>query len=293
MISIIIVNYFQKDLLQNCLSSVYSKIHSYPFEVIVINNSAEEDISFPGNLFPDIKIIVNGNYGLANGNNLGVTYSSGEYLLFLNPDTELKTDPLYKLIPEFEKTNFGAAGLKLYNADGSFQLSFGSDPDFNGETRNRQDRDKFSEKDMDHILEKEYSYGSVRFVDWVSSTAFFIRKEVLQKAGGWNDKFILFYEDADLCRRLRDSGYPVFFFPFTKIVHFRTSVRSKKQKAFIRYNQKRSQLLYFIYHLDRSKIFLLRAYTGVKYFLLFMISMRPVFYRMFKLAFISKAKLQK
>ncbi len=292
MISIIIINYFQLDLLKKCVESIYHKVSSYPFEVILINNSAEEDISFFENEYSNLKVVVNGNYGFSNGNNLGARNSNGEYLLFLNPDTELKTDPFVRLIPEFEKTKFGAVGLKLYNPDGSFQLSFGNELDFNGEIKNKHEEEKFYEKDMDFILEKEYSYNEVRFVDWVTGAALFMQKSVFEKIKGWDERYFLYYEDTDLCKRLRESGLPVFFFPFTKIIHHKGENTNKNFYSGTYYFAKRSQLLYYSIHLGLMQNIMLRIYLGIKFFVFFITRFNPLYFRIFRLIFLPKSKLQ-
>jgi GT2 family glycosyltransferase len=111
LISIIIINYRQKYFLIECIKSIYSIFQSHPFEVIVINNSPEENLNELQSENNNLKIIENQNKGFAQANNLGAKYSGGNYLLFLNCDTLIKNDFPEDLFKNFSDKEFGAAGL--------------------------------------------------------------------------------------------------------------------------------------------------------------------------------------
>ena len=206
MISIIIINFRQKAFLEKCIDSIYLNFKSYPFEVIVVNNSPEEKLFFNNIKYPDLKVIENTNKGYSHANNLGAGISKGEYLLFLNADTEIKSDFLMELINNFKDMNFGAAGLKLFNPDNTFQLSFWKENNFLNEIENKKEEEKFREKDSEYIKNKERLYSDIKEVDWVSGAAIFIRKDIFNKTGGFDEDYFLFYEDADICKRLKDRG---------------------------------------------------------------------------------------
>ena len=150
MVSIIIINYKQKDFTDKCVKSIYENIKSYPFEVIVINNSFEDDLIYLETEFENLTVVNNINNGYSQANNTGVNYAKGEYFLFLNADTEVKSDFLSNVIEEFKVKKFGAVGLKLYNTDGTFQLSFWKENTFFNEIKNKKEERRNYEKKTDN-----------------------------------------------------------------------------------------------------------------------------------------------
>jgi O-antigen biosynthesis protein len=136
LISIIIINYNQKNFLIDCIKSIYNVFQSFPFELIIMNNSPEENIDFLESEYKNLKIIENQNKGFAQANNLGAEYSSGDYLFFLNPDTVIQKDFLNESLKVFENNDCGAVGLSLVNQDNSFQVSFGFEVSILNEIKN-------------------------------------------------------------------------------------------------------------------------------------------------------------
>lgn len=252
-------------------------------------NQSDKDIDQLKNEFSELKMIREINRGCAAGRNTGARNSKGEYLLFLDPDTEMIIDPFQNLITELEKSIFGAAGLKLYYEDNTFQLTFGKFPDIEGEASNLSDQNKFLDINMDFILEKEYEFGDVRFVNYVSGSAFFMKKEVFELMQGFNEKFFLFYEDADMCLRLKEKGYPVFFYPFSKIIHHRDRNRIVTEEFY--FHQKRSRLIYMNIHGEGLQVFFLRAYMFIKYFFLSIVGFRKIYFTLFKISLMPVSKI--
>ncbi|HMS64219.1 MAG TPA: glycosyltransferase family 2 protein [Ignavibacteria bacterium] len=276
MISVIIINYRQKDFTDKCIRSLYENIGSYPFEVIVINNSGEDDLSYLETEFDNLKIIGNTNKGFSQANNTGVKHSKGEYLLFLNADTEIRSDFSAEFIDKFKDIKFGAAGLKLYNTDGTFQLSFWKENTFFNEIENKNDEKEFMNRNNAYINKKETEYNSIKEVDWVTGAALIMRKDVFVNIGGFDENFFLFYEDADLCKRLSDKGFPVYFYPFSNIIHYKGENVNKEFKNDSYYYSKQSQLIYYKKHNNFINNFLLRTYLFVKFFLLYIFSFKKI-----------------
>ena len=106
MVSIIIINYKQKTLLRDCIKSIFDVIKSYPYEIIIINNSPEENLDSLKLEYPSVKLINSENKGFASANNIGAKNSSGEYLFFLNADTIIKTDFLLNFINSLRINDF-------------------------------------------------------------------------------------------------------------------------------------------------------------------------------------------
>lgn len=261
--SIIIINYKQEELVKNCISSVYNTFKSASFEVILINNSPDNVL--PKFNLPNFKLIETENYGYAVANNTGAKKAGGEYLFFLNGDTIIKSDFLADFDKEFSGKEFGTVGLKLIFEDGTFQPSCYLENNFFNEIKNKKLEKIFKGGDSAKKLETEKKYSAVQKANWVSGAAMIIRKDVFDKIGGFDERFFLFYEDADICKRLNDSGYPVYFYPDSKIVHLKGENVNREFNNITYYFSKKSQLLYYKLHNSFMQRFMVRAYLILKF----------------------------
>jgi O-antigen biosynthesis protein len=237
-ISIIIANYRSERYLKNNLVSVYGKIIPLAScEIIVVNNDEKENLTEIKNNFPDIKIIDHRkNIGFGSANNLGAKMARGRYLFFLNPDSEIISDNIRQVIDEFESNEkIGIIGSQLLEADGKIQKwSAGEEINFTSLVLNNigLPRDK-----------KIWKRKEKKAADWVSGTAMFARKEVFEKIGGFDGQFFMYFEDADLCRRIKKTGKSVIYFPAYKILH--KSGRSYSSKKIQKKHYYDSQEHYF------------------------------------------------
>ena len=261
--SIIIINYKQEELVKNCISSVYNTFKSSSFEVILINNSP--DNLLPKFNLPNFKLIETKNYGFANANNIGAENANGEYLFFLNGDTIVKSDFLEDFDNEYSGKEFGAVGLKLFFNDGTFQPSCYLENNFFNEIKNKKLEKFYKSGNTAKRLEIEKKYSIVQKEDWVSGAAMIIKKDVFFKIGGFDERFFLFYEDADICKRLNDSGNPVYFYPKSNIVHLKGENVNREFNNITYYFSKKSQLLYYKLHNSFMQRLLIRAYLILKF----------------------------
>jgi len=259
MISIIIINYLQKDFLAKCVQSIYKNFNKN-VEVIIVNNSKEENLSDLKEFYPLLTIIENENTGYSKANNLAAKRAKGEYLLFLNADTEILNDFTEDLVSKFRNFDFGAAGLKLQYEDGRFQNSFGFFPTILNEYKNKKAELAFKKNNLKYIKEREEKYSEVKEVDWVTGAALFIKKSTFDKIKGFNERFFLFYEDIDLCCRLHKAGYKNYYYPRSKIIHHKSEYlrpEFKKESCKI---SKKSQILYYKLHNSFFQLLLLKIY---------------------------------
>jgi GT2 family glycosyltransferase len=284
MVSIIIINYRQKEYLYNCIDSIFDVIKSHPFEIIIVNNSPEEKFDFPKNKYPNVYLVDNDNKGFSNGNNAGAKYAKGGYLLFLNPDTLIKNDFLNDIVNYFSKIEFGAAGLKLFYPDNNFQISFGNELTLIGEIYNKRIEKSFNKRSRIVIDEIENKYLEVSEVNWVSGAALFIRKNVFDKIGGFDEKYFMYYEDVDLCNRLSLSGYGIYFYPFSNIIHYKGENTNKSFLSDTYYFAKQSQLLYYKKFNSIPNRILIRLYLSVKSLLLGLFKFNKNYFEVFLLA---------
>jgi GT2 family glycosyltransferase len=281
--SIIIINYRQKEFTFNCVRSVYSKIRSAAFEVIIINNSPEDDLSELQKEFSGVRIISNANKGFSQANNLGAKHAAGEYLFFLNADTIVRSDFTIDYLKEFEKREFGSLGLKLYNTDNTFQLSSGKDINFFNEIKNKEEEVKFRKRDIMFVELKEKEMSKITEQDWVTGAAMIIKKEVFVKCGGFDESFFLYYEDADICKRLKEAGLKNYFFPLSDIVHIKGENAAVQFDSVNYFNSKRSQLIYYKKHNGFFQNLLLRSYLFFKFSIKYILTFNKIYLSIVKL----------
>jgi GT2 family glycosyltransferase len=263
-ISIIIVNYLQKDFLEKCVQSTYKNLNPSNFEIIIVNNSEEDDLSTLKTSYPQLTILENQNTGYAKANNLAVKHSKGEFLLFLNADTEILNDFTEDLINNFKNREFGAVGLKLQYQDGSFQNSFGLFPTVHNEYKNRKTEHAFKRNDKVFINNLETAYSQIKSVEWVTGAALFMRKKTFEKINGFDERFFLFYEDIDLCCRLHKAGYENFYYPFSKIIHHKGEYTRDSTKDKLRQIQNASQRLFYKIHTSITQQIIIKIYQFFK-----------------------------
>lgn len=290
MISIIIINYKQKKFTEECVRSVYDKFKSYPFEVIIVNNSREESLEQLKSGYPDLTIIENENKGYSQANNSGAKTASGEYLFFLNADTVVMSDFLKSFTEAFKDIKFGAAGLKLKNPDGSFQLSFWKENIFFNEIKNKSEETKFREKNARFISAKENEYDKITEVDWVTGAAMIIRKDTFEKVKGFDEDYFLYYEDADICKRFDNIGLKNYFYPCCEILHFKGENVNSEFQSGTYYYSKESQLKYYKKHNNFFNVLALRIYLFVKFSMKYLFTFKKINLRIFLLAIGIKVK---
>lgn len=239
-ISIVIVNYKSKELTLNCVRSI--KQSDWPgldYEIIVVDNYSldlKEDDLKP---FGDIKFILNGqNIGLGAANNQGIRQAGGKYIAIINPDTSVAKDAFFKLFDFMENNpKAGLAGPKQFNLDGNVQDSCFRWPGFLTPLHRRTPMGKIGsgKKDLDRFLYKDYNKDSSREVDWLLGSFLFCRAQALRQVGLFDEKFFLYFEDTDLCRRFWQMGWKVVYNPEAEVTHnhMRQSARSPWYKFFM------------------------------------------------------------
>jgi GT2 family glycosyltransferase len=262
MISIIIVNYNGKDFIVQCLRSLESLRLSMPMETIVVdNNSTDGTIEAIKAQYPKVKIIAQKhNLGFGKANNIGANASTGEYLFFVNNDT-IFTEDLVAPLSLFLKENpsCGAVGPLLVNADGTYQHSYGYFPSIINEWR--------VQKETKAIKSIPTNFDPQE-VEWVSFAAVMIPRSVFKQISGFDERYFMYFEDADVCLRLKEIGYSTIYCPAYSLVHLGGSSWSPKNVDAIRYEYRRSQLLYYSKHISLWQTFLLRLYLLLKHILL-------------------------
>jgi N-acetylglucosaminyl-diphospho-decaprenol L-rhamnosyltransferase len=254
-ISFIIVNFRSRQFLKRCINSIVSKMADFPFEIIVVNNDREILDGMPA--LPSLKIIEhNENNGFARAANIGAEKSQGEFLFFLNSDTEIVTANMQELKNFFNDHSLGAAAPRLISPDGSFQeWSCGNEITFFETLLNN----------LGYIRSKPFwSSEKTQEVDWISGAAFLIRKDVFNKIGKFDENFFMYFEDVDISRRVRKAGKKIKIIPHFKVLHLGGKSRSgtKEQKS----QYYKSQDYYFKKHFGVIQSFAIKSLRNLALF---------------------------
>jgi len=258
-ISIILVNYNDKPHLTACLESLQKATANLPAEVLLVDNHSEDgSLELIREAFPWVRLFVNDqNLGYAKANNIGIRASRGAFVLFLNTDTVIPPDALVLLVGELRRQPQAAAiGPALVRADSSYQVSFGRDLGVFGEFRQKFFLNPYYKFALRHSRK-------ARRVGWLSGACLHARRDAVVAAGLFDESFFIYFEDIDLCRRLRDQGFDLFYYPAVHVLHFGgATTASRRWRSRLHY--RRSQLRYYEKHGSRLSLRLLRIFIGLQ-----------------------------
>jgi N-acetylglucosaminyl-diphospho-decaprenol L-rhamnosyltransferase len=216
-LSVVIVSWNVRDLLLGVLASLPAAIEPLAWEAIVVDNASSDGsaAAVAGN-FPQVILLNNqANAGFAVANNQGTGLAHGRYVLFLNSDTVVPRGALARLVEFMEaQPAAGACSPRLLRPDGSLQpYAFGQDPAPAYLVRRGANQLLF------HRHLHDWSVTTTEQVDWVSGACLLLRRTALDQVGLLDEHFFMYYEDNDLCLRLRQAGWAVYYYPDVEITH--------------------------------------------------------------------------
>ncbi len=223
-LSVVIVSWNVKDYLLKCLESLYQNQVSAGFEVILVDNaSADGTTDSVKPSFPHIKLVANTkNLGFAAANNQAIARSQGEYILLLNPDTIIHPGSLDVLIDFMDHhSDIGACGPKLLNPDGTTQRSVRAFPSFRAALYRHTAFRSFGifKNRYQQWRMKDFTYNQQADVDQLMGAALMLRKAVIDQVGKMDESFFMYYEEVDLCFRIKQAGWRIVFYPDAVITH--------------------------------------------------------------------------
>ena len=220
LLSIVIVHWNTKKLLENCLTSIYNAMPSIGMEVFIIDNASTDGGSMMAReMFPDVRLIENRiNIGFAKACNQGIQASSGEYILLLNPDTEIINGALNAQL-EFLETNpvCAAVGPQLINIDGTYQQSCSPTPTLFREVWRLFHLDTL--KPLSRYPLITWDREQPVKVDVIQGACLMLRGSALQQVGLLDENFFIYSEEVDLCYRLGQAGFGLYWVPSAKVIH--------------------------------------------------------------------------
>ncbi|MFC7348401.1 glycosyltransferase family 2 protein [Chryseobacterium zhengzhouense] len=220
-LSVIIVNYNVTQLLRNCLFSIKKYLENVSYEVIVIdNNSTDSSWKNLISEFPEFHFIASEtNDGFAKANNKAIESAKGEYLLILNPDTEIEGLYMNEVLDFADsKPKFGCLGVRMHDANGVFlPESKRSVPDmFNSFEKLFT---KFKKNTSKSYYRNDIGEFEIAEVEVITGAFFLIKKAVYNKIGGLDEKYFMYGEDIDICYTLLNHDYQNYYYGKASILH--------------------------------------------------------------------------
>ncbi|OGH02455.1 MAG: hypothetical protein A2798_02240 [Candidatus Levybacteria bacterium RIFCSPHIGHO2_01_FULL_37_17] len=285
-VSVVIVNYKNEIDIFECLDSIYKTKSRSLLEIIIVDNSGEDSLRGKLNKYKNIKYILSStNLGYGAGMNLGVKHAKGDYLFILNPDTIFTGNIIDRLVTVIDKDKkigivapllitkkgeiFEQGAKKLTPLTAIFKLSF-----IDKIWKSNPISQNFWASNWEKTLKK---------VDNVPGSAFIIRKDLFKKLSGFDEHFFLYFEEFDLCNRVRAQGYRIFIDPASKLIHkWGTTTKMLKNRDEI---FRKSRFYYFKKHFGVLKALGVDFFLSINlsYFALFPIVLVAALIRFYKI----------
>jgi GT2 family glycosyltransferase len=223
-LSIIYVNWNSLDYLRESIASVIEQTHSVAYEIIVVDNaSPEPGVDSLKQSYPDITIIHSEkNLGFAGANNLGFRYSTGEFVLFLNPDTKLMAPSIDLLIARHKSLpDAGIVGCKLLNTDLSVQLSsIQTYPTILNQAMDAEYlRLRWPECPLWKIAPLFSEKVRLMKVEIIPGACMLLRRSVFERIGLFSEEYFMYAEDLDLNYKVKAAGLTNYYVGETAIIH--------------------------------------------------------------------------
>ena len=251
--SVVIVTYNSADYIERLLKSIINFNKDSDYEIIVVDNNSEDGtvkkvLSIKYEVL-SIKLIRNKeNFGFAKGINIGARETKGEYLLFINPDTEWKSGSVDDFVSIFEQDpKVGVVGVKILNRNLKSEKSAGNFL--------KTSEVFLTAISLDEVFGVRFSPNKRCEVDFVSGGFMAVRRDLFEKLSGFDENLFIYIEDMEFCFRVRKGGLKVLFDPSIEIIH---ESHGSSNRGFAIQNIYKG-LLYF--HKKHGNIF---SYNSVK-----------------------------
>ncbi len=253
-LSILVVTYNSAETIQECIKSIIPELKSVTGEIVIVDNKSTDNtvevITALAAEHSEIQLKLNRvNRGFAVGNNQALEQAQGEQILILNPDTVLKTGVLVDLLNELEKSEkIGLVAPQLQFPDGRIQKTCRRFPKHLDVIYNLTGLAYFFPENRFFNGWKmgDFDHKNRSQVDQPAGAALMVKGDLLRRLAGFDPNFPMFFNDVDLCKRVKDAGYEIWYLPEYNIIHLGgVSVKQVKVKmtvsshvSFFRYFEK-------------------------------------------------------
>lgn len=224
-VSIIILNYKSRGLVKQCVKTIGLCAPQLSYEIIVVDNDSGDGVgAMLAERFPEVTFIQSpANIGYAAGNNLGINVAKGRYICIMNPDITVRPGAIEEMVAYMDRHNdVGILGPKLVHPDGSIDVSCYRFPSYAIPVYRRTPLGKLpaGRRAVSHYLMEDYDRAETRDVDWLLGAVLLVRRDALAKVGLLDERFFLYFEDTDWCRRFWQAGYRVVYHTGAMMVHY-------------------------------------------------------------------------
>jgi N-acetylglucosaminyl-diphospho-decaprenol L-rhamnosyltransferase len=260
-LSIIIVNWNTRDLLAQCLDSVYDTASDLELEVIVVDNASTDDsVDMLEHRFPWVHLIANEeNVGFARANNQAIARCQGRYVLLLNSDTQALPGSLDKTVQFMdEHPRAGIAGVRLLNPDGTFQAAYTPFPTLWREFLILSRLGRWLIRPTFPSYGPQTEKGSQKIKGYMEGAYLMARHEAVDQIGGLDERIFMYAEDADWCYRFYRAGWEVWYLPQAPIIHY-GGQSSKQRWSRMEAELYRSRVYFFHKHYGKAPALCLKA----------------------------------
>lgn len=222
---VIIVNYNSTDYTIKCIDSIYQNLNMRQVRITVIDNNSKDAPDKIIDKFPDIRLHKNlKNIGFGNAINLAIKHSNAKYYILLNPDTLIIDRSLHKIIDYLDKhKKVAIASPKILDWDGSIQGSARRFPTVWTSIFGRKSpltrlfpRNPITKREFICFNGKKHN---AQTVDWVSGACMVVKRNAIKQVGGFDKRFFMYWEDADLCKRLWELGWEIIYYRKAQVFH--------------------------------------------------------------------------
>ena len=223
-VSVVVVTTNTRDWIRQCLVSLRAN-EDVSQEVIVVENASEDGSrEMLEQEFPEVRLIVNEErLGFAHNNNLGADVGTAPVLVFLNPDAETPAGSLRPMLDAMgREPDAGALGPRVLDGRGGVERSTGAFPTIVSISLDRLlERVPALRPGLQQFSQRHYAgYDRPRAVDWVTGACLWMRRELFLELDGWDISSTLYYEDIDLCYRIRKAGHRNLYVPQSTVIHY-------------------------------------------------------------------------
>lgn len=227
-LSIIIVNYNTRRLLDDCLASLYAaEMPAGGMEIIVVDNASHDGSqALVAEKYPGVVLVANEtNLGFAAANNRGVGVANGRYVLFLNSDTRVDPDAIAEPLAYLKKqADVGALTVKLMYPNGQrdpdnhrgFPTPWNALCHFSGLSRLFPDEPRFN-----GYFQSYANFDETHPVDVIAGSYMLMPMALCRELGGWDETYFFYGEDIDFCYRIRQAGYQIIYYPHVRVLHYK------------------------------------------------------------------------
>lgn len=261
-LSVVVVCFNDREVLLPCLASLEAARSGLATEVVVVDNASKDgSVSAVRKHFPKVRVVEAGyNAGFTGGNNIGFEHATGRYVLFLNPDTLIDDYAFDAMVERADRdAGIGAVGPMVLNKDRTLQYSCFRSPTvghFISKALMLHRVPGYRRVAGNESRYPESRYSREMEVDVISGCAMMVRRDLLTRIGAFDDEYFIYFEETDLCERIRRAGYRIVYLPAATIVHLGGQTTVKQQEWF-RVQYERSRKRFFAKHRSRW------AYYGI------------------------------